>query len=333
MHRAILVGVGYWGVNYVNTINALPNIELVGAVDFDLTRINDLKERIPALVVGKELQAVAEESKATLAIVATPAKTHNSVAEKAMSLGLHVLVEKPLSLNSTESKALLLQAEKSSTTLYTGLNYMTHPCVQAVAGLVDQGLEINHMQSERYNFGPTRTDVSVFEDLLPHDVSIACAVFKSIPVSVNAIGLSRSKTTGTASVEVIFENGSTLIANLSWMHPRKTRSVVFSGPKTAITFDELAESGRELLIQNFESVPTSSQLTSIVVKDSKIVNFTQYCIKPETFDMRSQPLTVSLQTFLDNIDAKNYVTYSAKVGHAIATILEEVNLLMEGKDD
>ncbi len=325
MHKAILIGLGYWGINYVNTINALANIELVGAVDFDPDRTDDLKKRIPSIVVGTDLRSVARDSGATLAIVATPAQTHYAVAKLAMQLGLHVLVEKPLTLSSGESQDLLLQAEKSSITLHTGLNYMTHPCVQAVEELVDRGLEINHIQSERYNLGPTRSDVGVIEDLVPHDISIACTIFRSTPLSIRALGLSKAKATGYASVEVVFESGASLIANLSWRHPQKVRSVVFSGPKSLVTFNELAAPGRELFIQNFETVKLSTQLSSLLVSHSQFLDFKAHCIRPDIFDMRSQPLTVSLQKFLDDIEAGICVTYSAKIGHEVTKAIETLN--------
>lgn len=327
MKKAVLIGLGYWGVNYINSINVLEGISLVAAVDFDPEAVKAMERRLTGVLVTDDLDLAISASKPDLAIVATPAHTHFEVTDKLLRLGIHVLVEKPLGLNSRETLGLISTAKHVKKTLYTGLNYMTHPCVQAIQELVANGLELDHMQSERYNFGPMRQDVNVVVDLLPHDLSIAAAVFNSSPSNISVLGHDRDFLSGYASIQVQFENGKSLTSNLSWRHPKKTRSVVFAGPTAAISFDELEVQGKQLSLTEFSvKTPERGRLLALDITNSENVSFERFCIDPEAIDFRSQPLAVSLAKFIEQIDLGNFETLSAQVGHAIATVLEQIEI-------
>lgn len=328
MHRpkekVVLVGLGNWGPNYISAVNAVDSMDLVGGVDLDQARVDNFASLGLGVVTGNDLEEVVSSTGATAAIVATPAKTHFRVASQLMSSGLHVLVEKPLGMTLEETSGLLKLAGDNKVTLYTGLNYMTHPCVQAIALMNEKHQILNHMQSERYNFGPRRSDVGIIYDLLPHDVSIAMAVFRSEPETVRALGLGRQDTTGTVSVEVTFKNGATLICNLSWKHPKKVRNISFSGNDSVVFFDELARPGEELLLKTFQEIEHSENMFTYSTLSENFVDIAPFCIDPENLSMRGQPLAISLSHFKDSIDKEEWVTFSATAGNSIVRIFHEL---------
>ncbi len=323
-HKIVLVGLGYWGVNYIGAANNLADVSIVAVVDLDESKLQEVKNKHPQLVVSSNLREAAESSGATIAIIATPAKSHFLVASQAFDLGLHVLVEKPLGLDTNETSKLLEKSESMGLTLYTGLNYMTHPCVQAVKEVAVGGVDFFHIQSQRYNFGPVRSDVSVIVDLLPHDLSIAIYSFSSFPIGGTVTGSNQYLRTGSANIEIEFENSSTLSCSLSWNYPRKVREVVFTGKGTSITFDELAPQGQELLLKEWVEAPISKDLTQLRQTKQAFVDFTKFCVEPNLVDMRNQPLAVSLKNFIDCIDAGEKTTFAAKVGHSITSVLERI---------
>lgn len=322
--RVVLVGLGNWGPNYLSAIAAVDSMELVGGVDLDQKRVDNFSSIGLGVVTGKSLDEVVRSTGATAAIVATPAKTHFQVASELMSSGLHVLVEKPLGMTVQETSSLLDLANNKKVTLYTGLNYMTHPCVQAVASINEKTLDLNHMQSERYNFGPRRSDVGIVYDLLPHDISMAMAVFQSEPESVKGIGLESQAVSGAVSIEVIFRNGSTLICNLSWKHPKKIRNVSFSGSDSVVFFDELASPGQEVLLKKFSETETSENLFAYSIIHEEYIDISPFCINPEIISMRNQPLAISLSHFKRSIDNGDYVTFSATAGDSIVKIFHDL---------
>jgi predicted dehydrogenase len=173
--------------------------------------------------------------------------------------------------------------------------------------------------------------VGIVDDLLPHDLSIAMAVFDSEPIRVRALGLESQASTGTVSIEVTFSNQSTLISNLSWKHPKKTRSVSFSGDGLLILFNELAEVGKELTIKYFEEVESSRNLYRYLDEGDEVIDTGSYCIWPESIPMRNQPLAVSLFNFTKAIGQGESVTLSASVGHSIVGVLEQLREIDKGR--
>jgi UDP-2-acetamido-3-amino-2,3-dideoxy-glucuronate N-acetyltransferase len=322
--KIVLVGLGSWGPNYLSAIDAIESMELVGGVDLDQARIDEFDSLGLGVLTGKNLEEVVGSSGATGAIVATPAKTHFRVASQLLSSGLHVLVEKPLGMTVDETSSLLKLAEDNKVTLYTGLNYMTHPCIQAIASMNERGVTLSHMQSERYNYGPRRSDVGITYDLLPHDISMAMAVFQSEPETVRGLGLERQEVSGSVSIEVVFKNGSTLICNLSWKHPKKIRNVSFSGGDSVILFDELARPGEEVLVKKFHETESSENLYSYSTISEQYVDVNPFCIDPDNISMRNQPLAISLSHFKRSIDKGEHVTFSARAGNSIVKILQEL---------
>ena len=322
--KVVLVGLGNWGPNYIAAINAIDSMDLVGGVDLDQAKVDSFGSLGLNVVTGNDLEKVVSSTGATAAIVATPAKTHFQVASQLMSSGLHVLVEKPLGMTLEETSSLLRLASENKVTLYTGLNYMTHPCVQAVALMNEKNKNLDHMQSERYNFGPRRSDVGIVYDLLPHDISSAMAVFQSEPETVRALGLGRQETSGTVSVEIAFKNGATLICNLSWKHPKKIRNISFSGNDSLVFFDELAPPGEELLLKKFEEIENSENMFTYSTLSENFVDIAPFCIDPENISMRGQPLTISLSHFKNSIDKGEWVTFSATAGNSIVRVFHEL---------
>lgn len=322
--KIILVGLGNWGPNYVSAIASIDSMELVAAVDLDQSRVEAFSSLGLGVFSTTDLDEAIKRTGATAAIVATPARSHYLVANQLMSSGLHVIVEKPLGVTIEETSALLETARRNKVTIYTGLNYLTHPCVQAVAAIRESGVEINHMQSERYHLGPRRSDVGVVYDLLPHDISIAMAVFRSEPVAVRAIGLERQSVSGAVSIEVSFDNGTTLMCNLSWKYPKKVRNISFSGGGAFVFFNELSSPGEELLITKFKESEVSKDLFLSTIVSEEYVDYSNFCLNPEEISMRNQPLVIALDQFQKAINNQETVTFSATAGHSIVRILEEI---------
>ena len=96
------------GINFFNPIKKtnqafipLPNVELnVIAIDDDeLVTDIDVKRY-------RNIEQVLENEQIDLAIIATPTTTHLDVSKKFLERQIHVLVEKPIALNSKEAMRL-----------------------------------------------------------------------------------------------------------------------------------------------------------------------------------------------------------------------------------
>src|SRR5437867_12772736 len=94
--RLGLAGAGTWGRNYVSTIAALPNVERAG-------------------VAGRNWRDLIDAELDGL-IIATPTATHAEIALAAMERGLHVLIEKPLTMDVAQARAVRTKAAQKRLT-------------------------------------------------------------------------------------------------------------------------------------------------------------------------------------------------------------------------
>ena len=105
-----IIGIGYWGKNYLRILNSLENTNLIAVVEpnskikieKDVRQLNDIDE-----LLNEELSIDA-------AIICTPTNTHYEIAKKLLDNGIHVLVEKPLSTKSSEAEELIQVANQNN---------------------------------------------------------------------------------------------------------------------------------------------------------------------------------------------------------------------------
>jgi len=82
------------------------------------------------MLLDPEIDAVA---------VATPVSTHFRLAMQALEAGKHVLVEKPLALNSEQAAILVEEAERRNLVLMVDHTFVYHGAVQRIRDLVLAG--------------------------------------------------------------------------------------------------------------------------------------------------------------------------------------------------
>ena len=121
-----LIGLGRWGRNYVKTLLALPECRLVAMVDADQA----IRDRLCAetgIPVRESADELLWEPAVEAVVIATPDRTHYSLASAALAAGRDVLVEKPMALEPDGAEALTEQAESSGRVLAVGHTAVYHP--------------------------------------------------------------------------------------------------------------------------------------------------------------------------------------------------------------
>jgi predicted dehydrogenase/nucleoside-diphosphate-sugar epimerase len=94
LHRVGLIGAGNISEHHAYAIQDLPGCELLGFVDLDQDRAKAAAER-HGVRAFESLDALVDAG-ATVVHVLTPPSSHALVALRALELGCHVLIEKPL---------------------------------------------------------------------------------------------------------------------------------------------------------------------------------------------------------------------------------------------
>ena len=234
-----IIGLGYWGKNYYRILNSNDNINLSAVVDSNQNIILDEgTKHFPNLedLLNSEINIDA-------AIIATPTNTHYAITKKLLNNGIHVLVEKPLSTKTDEASELINLADEKNLVLLVDHTFLYNEAINFAIKSIQDG-EIGsllHINFERTNLGPIRSDVSCLWDLTTHDVSILNAITPNEPTQIRASSFNTSQTEAfdMVNVSLNYENNLFVTMFSSWLHPEKTRKIKIVGDKKMIVFDDL----------------------------------------------------------------------------------------------
>ncbi|MBW4483119.1 MAG: Gfo/Idh/MocA family oxidoreductase [Tildeniella torsiva UHER 1998/13D] len=250
-----IFGLGRWGSHLLRNFLALPESRVVAIVDPNPQRLENLRDRF---TLGDTVacyddwhQAMAHPGLEAVAI-ATPASTHYPMIQTALNAGLHVLSEKPLTLDSNRSAALCQLAKTQERQLMVDHTYLFHPAVQRGRELCPQLGTLRYGYAARTNLGPVRPDADVFWDLAIHDISILNHWLGQLPITVAAWGTvwlqtpSAQAPTGLRDagwLRLLYPNatGSNLLevmVHVSWANPDRQRRLALVGDRGTLVFDE-----------------------------------------------------------------------------------------------
>jgi predicted dehydrogenase len=241
--RVGAIGCGYWGPNVIRNLSEISGFELSWICDADAARLAPVAARFPSARATTRIDDIFSDASLDAIYIATPVSTHYALTRRALELGKHVLVEKPLSTSIEQAEELAGLAASRNVTLLIGHTFVFSPPVRKVKELIDSGMlgPIYYVETTRVNLGLFQKDVSVLWDLGPHDVSILNYWLGEVPRQVSARGRSYL---GEALEDVAFltlEFPSGILAQLqiSWLAPSKLRRTSIVGRQKMIVYDDL----------------------------------------------------------------------------------------------
>lgn len=241
--KVALLGVGYWGSKLLPNLVSLLGSDQVVAVDPDPRRQAWALRHYPNLNVRSDPGALFADPDIEAVVIATPARAHAEHTRAALGAGKHVLVEKPLATSVLEAFALVELADRQKLVLMVGHTFLFSPRVQWISRrLATPGIgNIHYLTSSRLNLGMYRADANVIWDLAPHDFSIIMFLLGEIPCTVqaNARSVTRSGIPDVAFIHLMFPSGVLASVAVSWLAPRKTRSLVVVGDESMIVYDDM----------------------------------------------------------------------------------------------
>ncbi|WP_051217929.1 Gfo/Idh/MocA family protein [Nocardioides insulae] len=239
-----VVGAGYWGPNLIRNFRGSTDWELRAVCDLDTERARQVVGGSDLLVTADLDEVLAREDVDAVA-VATPARTHRPIAERALRAGKHVLVEKPLASSVADGSRMVEEARSQGLVLMTDHTYCYTPVVQKIRELVSSGSlgEILFVDSVRINLGLLQPDVDVLWDLAPHDLSILDFV---LPGGLRPLGVAAQGAdplgAGKSCVGYLtlpLPGGAMAHVHVNWLSPTKIRQMVIGGSERTLLWDDL----------------------------------------------------------------------------------------------
>src|SRR5438876_1058678 len=91
----VVVGCGYWGVNYLRVFSELQGARVVAICDPRLERLQEIGRRYPEAILTTHIEEALQLTGVDAAVICTGATTHYEVASQCLAARKHVLVEKP----------------------------------------------------------------------------------------------------------------------------------------------------------------------------------------------------------------------------------------------
>jgi predicted dehydrogenase len=247
-----LLGGGRWGTHLLRNFLALPQANVVALVDPFEARLGQLAQQFPLedVLLTADWEKAIAHSDVEAIVIATPAATHYPLIKAALQQGLHVLAEKPLTLDPAESWELCHLAAAQQRQLVIDHTYLFHPAVQRGRQVMEQIGDRRYGYASRTHLGPVRQDVDALWDLAIHDIAIFNYWLGETPCQVQAQGTVWLQPQADPTqflnglsdlvwVRLTYPSGFQAFIHLCWSNPDKQRRLCVVGDRATLVFDEL----------------------------------------------------------------------------------------------
>lgn len=207
--RAGVIGAGYLGQYHAAKYHAMDSVELVGVVDIDARRAEEIAARHQTKAFTDFSALIGQVDAVS---IVTPTPLHFEIGQAMLKAGIHVLIEKPMTTSLEDAHALIDLAEAKQLVLQVGHLERFNPAVLAVQDMINRPMFI---ESHRLSVYQGRsTDVSVVLDLMIHDIDIILNFVQSEIESIHASGAAVvSDHCDIANARLAFKSGC--VANIT----------------------------------------------------------------------------------------------------------------------
>jgi len=138
MIRIGIIGMGNMGRFHTNLIRqGIPGCRLAAVCDDDPERLEPFQE--DSLKTFSSSSELIRSGEVDAVIVATPHYSHTTIGIDALSSGLHVLMEKPISVHKADCERLLAGHKDSSLVFAAVFNMRTDPHFIRIKRMIDSG--------------------------------------------------------------------------------------------------------------------------------------------------------------------------------------------------
>jgi predicted dehydrogenase len=273
--RLAVIGAGAFGQNHLRVIRESPRATLTAVHDIDT-----MKARFAAQTHDcTAFQSLADlEGKVDAAVVATPTSTHADIACALLSMGIDVLVEKPIA--SDLEGARRIAAAANNRIVQVGHLERFNPAILALRKMVTTPLffEIHRMSA----FSPRSLDVDVVLDLMIHDIDLVLDMAGAEPEEIRAAGVRiLSEKVDIANVRLAFASGCVANVTASRVSTERIRKMRLFQPNQYVSIDYSRQDGAVF------TVGTAQQISFQTLNVTK-----------------QEPLKTQLDAFLDAVTTR-----------------------------
>ena len=317
--RVGVIGSGYWGPNLIRNFVEINATELVIVSDLNQERLWHINNRYPFISVTSDYRKFFS-MQLDAVVIATPPVTHYQIAKECLLNGLHVLVEKPLTLSVVNAQELIDIASARNLTLMVGHTFEYHPAVRALKELIQSGElgRIYYIDGVRANLGLFQRDLNVLWDLATHDISILLYILEQEPISVSVQGMACvfEGVHDIAYLHLTFPDKILAHIRLSWLDPAKVRRTTIVGSKKMAVYDDVESIEKIRIYDKGVEVPPYTDTYEEFKLSYRYGDIVIPHIGP------NEPLNIECRHFLESIFNHSEPQSSGEVGLKVVRVLE-----------
>jgi len=314
--RICVIGGGRWGQNHIKTLASLDCLAAI--VETNPEKLQALLEQYPCV------EGFTDVDKAIAArydgySVAAPAECHYPIGKKIIDKGLHVMMEKPMTLTAQQSKDLVELAKTTGSRLMVGHVLLFHPAIRKIKEIIESGKlgTLFYLYSTRLNLGTVRTEESVFSSFAPHDISVLDYLIGSAACKVEAKGAKflQHEIYDTTITQLEYPGNIHAHIYVSWLHPFKQQLLVIVGSTGMISFDD---AGKDKSIHFYNKrIDFEKGIPAKIENPDEIIPYEN-----------KMPLEEELKYFMERLDSTIEIN-SGEAGYEVVKVLETVQKLVE----
>jgi predicted dehydrogenase len=231
--RIGVIGVGHLGGLHAKMLAGIPGATLVGVFDIDAEKARKVAGD-SGTTAFETIEGLLGQVEAVT--IATSTTTHFDVAREAISRGIHLFVEKPITQTVDEANQLCALSAAKGVIVQVGHIERFNPAILALEGYTIAPLFIETHRLAQ--FKPRGTDVAVVLDLMIHDIDLIMTFVKSPVKQIDASGVAVvSDTVDIANARLQFENGCVANVTASRISQRSMRKMRLFQPNAYISID------------------------------------------------------------------------------------------------
>jgi predicted dehydrogenase len=252
------IGCGYWGPNLLRNFASNPKCRVKWVVDPRPERRKFVQAHYKHVDVAPEFHVALADPDVDALVISTPSASHVQLALQALAAGKHILVEKPLATTVADVDAIAKAA--GDRVVMAGHTFLYNAAVRYLREVVKAGDlgEVYYIYSQRLNLGQVRSDVNVWWNLAPHDISILIYLLQDqAPVSIALQGMTylQNRIEDVVFATLSWANGVKGHLHLSWLDPGKVRRTTVVGSRKMVVYDDVGDAKITVLDKGVDFVP------------------------------------------------------------------------------
>ena len=313
-----IIGTGHLGKFHVQQMQKIKLVEVVGCYDVDLDLCYQVC-KASGLQAFKSLKKLLQACDAIS--IATPASSHFDVAKMGLEQQCHLFIEKPITNNLKQAKALIKQAKLHNKIIQVGHIERFNPAFLLYTK--KQNPNPVYIEGNRLSpFSERGLDVNVVLDLMIHDIDLVLSLVRCKVKHIHAKGIKvLSNQTDLASARIEFENGA--VANLvaSRISEKKLRKMrVFEQNQyTSLDFNSLT-------LEQYKTTNYNKNKNFVFYNQSRAIQHHKQAATP------NNALYEELVSFINSIQANtNQVKVSAEEATLALTIALKIEKIINNQ--